>query len=74
MEKALALLKPYAIPKGHTSKIRALIEEEGIEIVASIKRNITLQQAEQFYACTDHADHTKMVRQLMHESCNTSPE
>lgn len=50
MEKTLAIIKPDAVKAKNSGKIIDRIEQEGFEIVALQKMNLTKEKAQAFYA------------------------
>ncbi len=49
MERTLSIIKPDATRRNLTGKINALIEENGLRIIAQRRIQLTRAQAEQFY-------------------------
>lgn len=50
LERTYAMIKPDAVAAGQTGQILTLIEQNGFRIVAMRKLQMTLKQAEGFYA------------------------
>ena len=48
-ERTLSIIKPDAVKRNITGKINALIEDNGLSIVAQKMIKLTKEQAEQFY-------------------------
>lgn len=50
MERTLSIIKPDAVSRNITGKVNAMIEDEGLKIVAQKMICLTTKQAEEFYA------------------------
>ena len=50
MERTLSIIKPDAVSRNITGKVNAMIENEGLKIVAQKMICLTTKQAEEFYA------------------------
>lgn len=50
MQRTLSIIKPDAVVRNITGKINAMIEENGLRIVAQKRVRLTQEQAEEFYA------------------------
>ena len=50
IERTFSILKPDATERNLTGAINAMIEKEGLRIVAQKRVRITMQQAQQFYS------------------------
>lgn len=49
-DRTLAMIKPDAVVRGAASSILQVIEQEGFTIVGQMKRTLTREEAEGFYA------------------------
>lgn len=50
MEKTLSIIKPDAVSKNVTGKINAMIEDQGIKIIAQKMIHLSKEQGQEFYA------------------------
>lgn len=50
MERTFGMIKPNAVEKNQIGKILAILEENGLRIVAAQMKRLTQQEAEGFYA------------------------
>tara|TARA_B000000460_G_C21459628_1_gene367464 strand:+ start:427 stop:828 length:402 start_codon:yes stop_codon:yes gene_type:complete len=53
-QKTLSIIKPDAVKAGHTDAINLMIESSGLKILQRKELNLTIEQAEKFYAV--HSD------------------
>tara|TARA_B100001765_G_scaffold188708_1_gene134629 strand:+ start:54 stop:455 length:402 start_codon:yes stop_codon:yes gene_type:complete len=53
-QKTLSIIKPDAVKAGHTDAINLMIESSGLKILQKKELNLTIEQAEKFYAV--HSD------------------
>jgi|TARA_Y100000294_G_scaffold121837_1_gene113304 nucleoside-diphosphate kinase len=53
-QKTLSIIKPDAVKAGHTNAINLMIESYGLKILQRKELNLTIEQAEKFYAV--HSD------------------
>ena len=53
-QKTLSIIKPDAVKAGHTDAINLMIESSGLKILQRKELNLTMEQAEKFYAV--HSD------------------
>ena len=53
-QKTLSIIKPDAVKAGHTDAINLMIESSGLKILQRKELNLTMEQAEKFYAI--HSD------------------
>ena len=53
-QKTLSIIKPDAVKAGHTDAINLMIESSGLKILQKKELNLTIEQAEKFYAI--HSD------------------
>ena len=53
-QKTLSIIKPDAVKAGHTNAINLMIESSGLKILQRKELNLTIEQAEKFYAV--HSD------------------
>lgn len=49
-QQTLSIIKPDAVSKNHIGNIIAILEKEGLKIVAARMRHISLDEAHEFYA------------------------
>ena len=49
-ERTFAIIKPNSVKKNHIGKILAMMEEDGLKIVAAKMKTLTKADAEGFYA------------------------
>ena len=54
LEKTLCIIKPDAVKNNFVDKINEMIQSKGLSILKSVKTNISLETAKQFYA--EHSD------------------
>lgn len=50
MERTLSIIKPNAVKNNQIGKIIAMMEEDGLKVVAAKMKKLTKQEAEGFYA------------------------
>ena len=50
LERTLAIIKPDAVAKNFIGEILALIEENGLQIIASKMTHLSKEEAEEFYS------------------------
>ena len=53
-QKTLSIIKPDAVKAGHTDAINLMIKSSGLKILQRKELNLTIEQAEKFYAV--HSD------------------
>ena len=54
LEETLCIIKPDAVKNNFVDKINEMIQSKGLSILKSVKTNISLETAKQFYA--EHSD------------------
>ena len=64
-QKTLSIIKPDAVKAGHTDAINLKIESSGLKILQKKELNLTIEQAEKFYAVHSDKPFYKDLSNLM---------